>query len=55
LTIAGYARSDVVAKAANATVVSTQRDATTGLFEVKLHRSADAAAEATLSLRVKEK
>ncbi len=54
VTIAGYARSDVVAQADNATVISTQRDATTGLFRVKLHRNADSTAEVTLHVRAKE-
>jgi hypothetical protein len=47
ITVAGYARGDIVAQADGAAVLSTTRDARTGLFKVVLKPGA---AEATLTL-----
>jgi len=50
ITIAGYARGDVVAHAEGATIMSTTRDPHTGLFKVELRSTTQAATEATLIL-----
>ncbi|RCS28860.1 hypothetical protein DEO45_14255 [Rhodanobacter denitrificans] len=51
ITVAGYARSDIVAHAEGATVVSTERDPRTGLFKVTLRPGGRSAAIATLALK----
>lgn len=52
ITMAGYARGNVIAHAEGATILSTTRDPHTGFFKVELRSNTHAANEATLSLNV---
>ncbi len=51
VTVAGYARSGIVAHAEGATVVSTERDPRTGLFKVTLRSPGRSTVVATLTLK----
>ncbi len=53
ITVAGYAKSDIAAHAEGATIVSTERDARTGLFKVTLRSAGPSASEATLTLKAR--
>ncbi|RDS82317.1 hypothetical protein DWU98_09860 [Dyella monticola] len=52
VTVAGYARGNVVAHANGATILSTVRDPHAGLFKVELKSNAPGATQATLTLDV---